>query len=96
VSGGLQTAVLAPGFGVQYVVFVAPLLCLVDLPEAIIFGCTAGMFLATVYLMFIVSWVPLQSTLEGWFPFPANAIGMMAWVVLVHFTLKHLRAAWVR
>ena len=87
--------VLTPGFAPQYVVFVAPLLCLVDFREGVLWGWTSGVFIGALYWIAQVSWMPLQSWLLGYGDFPATVVGMMAWAVLVHFTLVHIRAAWI-
>jgi hypothetical protein len=87
--------VLTPGFAPQYVVFVAPLLCVVDFREGVLWGWTSGVFIGALYWIGEVSWMPLQSWLLGYGDFPATVVGMMAWAVLVHFTLVHIRAAWI-
>jgi hypothetical protein len=92
--GAALFLVLAPGFAVQYIALVTPVLCLVDLKEGAWWGWTSGLFVGAVYWMFMASWMPLQSALQGFYPFPANALGMMAWVVLVHFVSNHIRSAW--
>ena len=94
--GAALFLVLAPGFAVQYVVFAAPLLCVVDSPEGVRWGWASGVFIGAVYWMFRVSWMPLQSTLVGLYQFPATVLGMVAWAVLVHFTWAHTRTAWMR
>jgi hypothetical protein len=92
--GAALFLVLTPGFAVQYIALVTPVLCLVDLKEGAWWGWTSGLFVGAVYCMFMVSWMPLQSTLQGFYPFPANALGMMAWVVLAHFVSNHVCSAW--
>lgn len=89
--GSALFLVLAPGFGVQYVMFAAPLLCMVDLQHAVWWGCASGIFLAAVYSTFLVSWMPPQSFLFGNYPFPASALAVAAWAVLVHFIWSRLR-----
>ena len=84
--------IFAPGFGVQYVIYAAPLLCLVDLTEGVWWGWTSGIFIGAVYFLFVSSWAPLQSDFHRRFPFPANAIGMLSWMVLIHFVWYHLSA----
>jgi hypothetical protein len=90
--GAALFLILAPGFGVQYVIYAAPLLCLVDPAEGILWGWTSGVFIGAVYWIFIVSWMPLQSTFRGMFPFPANALGLLAWAALLHFVWRHVRS----
>ena len=92
--GAVLFLVLTPGFGVQYVVFAAPLLCMVDLPESIWWGCLAGVFIGTEYWFFRARSIPLQSTISEWYPTSVAILGMLAWTVLVHFLWKHARAAW--
>jgi hypothetical protein len=94
--GAALFLILAPGFAPQYVVFVAPLLCVVDFREGVLWGWTSGVFIGALYWTAKVSWMPLQSWLLGYGDFPATVVGMMAWAVLVHFTLVHIRAAWTR
>jgi hypothetical protein len=50
--GAVQFLVLTPGFGVQYVIFAAPLLCIVDWREGAWWGCISGAFIGTVYWVF--------------------------------------------
>ena len=94
--GAALFLVLAPGFGVQYVVFVLPLLCFVDFPEGVLWGWTSGVFIGAVYWMFRVSWMPLQSWHVGFVQFPAIVLGMVAWAVLVHFIGAHIRTAFAK
>ncbi len=89
--GAALFLVLAPGFGVQYVMFAAPLLCVVDLKHAMWWGCASGIFLAAFYSRFLVSWMPPQSFLFGYYPFPASGFAVVAWAVLVHFIWSRLR-----
>jgi hypothetical protein len=86
--------ILAPGFGVQYVVFAAPLLCLVDLPAGAWWGWTSGLFIAEVYWIFVVSWAPLESRLLVSWPSPVKAPGIIAWSLLAVFAWSHMRDAW--
>jgi hypothetical protein len=92
--GAVLFLVLTPGFGVQYVMFAAPLLCFVDWPEGIWWGCMSGVFIGAVYWIFRVSLMPLQSIMTGRYPFPAAILGMLAWMVLVHFIWTRFRSAW--
>jgi hypothetical protein len=88
--GAALFLILAPGFGVQYVIYVAPLLCLVDLKKGLLWGSTSGLFIGLVYLLFIDSWMPLRSAYRPLFPFQATVIGLFAWAVLVHFVWRRL------
>ena len=92
--GAVIFLVLAPGFGVQYVMFAAPLLCLVDLPEGLWWGWSSGIFIGAVYLGFLVSWTPMESRFKTLFTLPGSALGLLAWTVLLHFAWRHIRATW--
>jgi hypothetical protein len=91
--GASMFLVLTPGMGVQYVALVLPLLCLVDLGAGIRWGITAGLFILSVYVYFVVGWWPLRSTISGGFPPLAVAFGLAAWIVLVDFLLRYLLRA---
>jgi hypothetical protein len=92
--GAALFLVLTPGFGVQYVAFATPLLCMADWRTGAWWGWTSGLFIGAVYGTFLVSWMPLQSVLWGMFPLGASALGMPAWAVLAHFVWKTARSAW--
>lgn len=89
--GAALFLVLTPGFGVQYTMLVAPLLCMVDLPEGIWWNCTAGVFIGAVYWSAHVSWLPLQSSTVRRFPLSATILGLLSWTILVHFIWMHIR-----
>ena len=86
--------ILTPGFGIQYLIYATPLLCLVDRRYAWRWSCTAGALLATVYWMGLenvvparTSWMRLHLRTEG----PAMLFGLLAWSVLVQFVWTHAR-----
>jgi hypothetical protein len=80
---------LTPGFGVQYVVFVAPLLCLVDLRAALHWGCVSGLFIGLVYWSFRTPGVHLACLQTADYPAQAWVIGLAAWAILLHFVFCH-------
>ena len=88
--GAALFLLLTPGFGVQYVVFVAPLLCLVDVPRALGWGWVSGLFIGVLYWGFRAAAAHPTSNFFGKFPFPAWAIGLAAWAVLLDFVWRHL------
>jgi len=94
--GGALFLVLAPGFGVQYVVLVAPLLCLVDLRMGIVWGWISGVFIGWVYWIFMVQYWPPWSTFYSVIPYPVWLAGLAAWGTLVLFLWQRLSAAWSR
>jgi hypothetical protein len=90
--GAALFLILAPGFGVQYVAFVTPLLCLVDLRACIRWGIASGAFIGYVYWFFVVSWNPIESIFSSrGYPAPATVLALVAWLVLVEFVVSHLR-----
>ena len=90
--GAALFLILAPGFGVQYVAFVTPLLCLVDLGAGIRWGISSGVFIGYVYWFFVVSWNPIESIFSSrGYPAPATVLGLVAWLVLVEFVVSYLR-----
>lgn len=91
---GALFLVLAPGFGVQYVVLIAPLLCLIDLQAAILWGWTSGAFIASVYWVFMFQWWPARAQFTSAFPTPTWIVGLAAFGVLLLFLWRHFHAAW--
>jgi hypothetical protein len=87
--GAALFLLLTPGFGVQYVIFVAPLLCLVDVPEALRWGWVSGLFIGVVYWTFLVAAAHPTSVFDTNFPFRAWVIGLAAWAILLHFVWRH-------
>jgi hypothetical protein len=85
---------LAPGFGVQYVVFALPLICFVSARSGFWWGWSSGIFIGVVYWIFIRQWQPPLSLFTVAYPGPAPALGMLAWAVLAHFLWTRIRAAW--
>jgi hypothetical protein len=74
---------------VQYVIFVAPLLCLVDVPEALRWGWVSGLFIGVVYWTFRVAAAHPTSLIDSNFPLHARIIGLAAWAILLHFVWRH-------
>ena len=90
--GAALFLILAPGFGVQYVAFVTPLLCFVNLRAGIRWGVASGVFIGYVYWYFVVSWNPIESIFSSrGYPAPATVLGLVAWLVLVEFVVSYLR-----
>jgi len=87
--GAALFLLLTPGFGVQYVVFVAPLLCLVDVPAALRWGCVSGLFIGLVYWYFRTPAVHLTSMQTADYPPQAWIVGVAAWAILLHFVWRH-------
>ena len=71
--------VLTPGFGVQYTIMVAPLLCAVSLGRGAVYASLAGVFIGSVYLYFKLPGAPWQSNFWSLFPRPCALLGILAW-----------------
>jgi hypothetical protein len=91
--GGAIFLALAPGFGVQYVVLIAPLLCLVDWRESLLWGGVSGLFIGWVYVIFMAGWWPAHALFTAKFIFPSWVVGLAAWGILLHLIRKHISAA---
>jgi len=85
--------VLTPGFGLQYLIYAMPLLCLVDRGYALLWSCSAGAMLAVEYWTGLeagahpqTSWIPHITELQ-----PALRLGIVAATVLVCFVAAQLR-----
>jgi hypothetical protein len=91
--GGSLFLILAPGFGVQYILLVTPFLFLVGLAYGLALAWLGGAFLAIRY------WIPLKSEYD--FVSPRNTLnrqlaaelGLLVWVYLVVFVWMRIRAA---
>jgi hypothetical protein len=77
--------VLAPGFGVQYLVYVAPLLFAVSPWRGFRYACASGLFVGAVYLCFWDDSTPFHTHFRGDFPAAAVPFGLVAWAWLVGF-----------
>lgn len=91
--GAALFLLITPGFGVQYVMLAAPLLCLVDIPAALRWGCVSGVFIGCVYWHFRVPGEHLISQHNANFPVQAWIIGVAAWAVLLHFVWRQFSGA---
>jgi hypothetical protein len=84
--------VFAPGFGIQYLIYAAPLLLLVSTQSAVWYHLGAGAMALACYGSFLSSWYPLASYHTGPFPSSVALLGGLAWVSLVVFLYRNLRA----
>jgi hypothetical protein len=83
--------VLAPGFGVQYTILVAPMLCALSPPLGLAFGTAAGAFIGAVYWIYRLPGFPLASRFTGGIPEPAATLGLFAWLLLIVYLFRQLR-----
>jgi hypothetical protein len=95
----LQSAlflVLAPGFGVQYVVFVAPCLMAVNLRAGVFWGLASGAFIGALYTIYLVDGPAWYSSFRAPFPGWTPELGLVAWTGLAVSACLHLTVAWRR
>ncbi len=90
ISLGLFLAV-APGFAVQYLIYVLPFLLVVDFRRGLLYSTLGGLFALVVYASYWTGTLPLFSRFTGGFPMPAPLLGVLAWGVLVGY-LAHALA----
>jgi hypothetical protein len=84
--------VLVPGFGVQYVVIVAPLLFAAGQRWlATGYGLASGLCAGSAYVAYLQPGLPMFSKFKDYFP-PATVIfGVVAWSLLVVFVFRSVR-----
>lgn len=82
--------ILAPGFGVQYTVYVVPVLFAISLPQAATYSLVSGFFILSVYLSFALPGFPLRSHFTGRFSHFSSALGLVTWIVLTTIVVWHL------
>jgi hypothetical protein len=83
--------VLTPGFGVQYVVMLVPLLFALRPAVAFVYSTVAGLFLLGVYYNALTNTYPLYAQFHTLFWMPAAAVGLLAWGALIYFVASTLR-----
>ena len=81
---------LAPGFGIQYLVWIVPVLGAVSLRYSLRYALLGGLFLVLVYLTWLTGDWPLSSNHFG-IPAPAWVVGLFVWATLVSFQWQVLR-----
>lgn len=91
IEAGAQTnawfLALAPGFGVQYLVY-ATTLILASAPRlGFYLTAVSGLFAAGVYYTYLQSTDPFYSVFAGKFRFPPNLFGLMSWTIITTFAI---------
>lgn len=91
---------LTPGFGVQYLVWVVPVMAAASIFWSVAWAFTAGSFALWIYVGFLVSSYPLQSV-HSTIPRPIGMWGAVAWGVLAAYVVTTAvrgpqRAGWPR
>jgi len=80
--------VFAPGFGVQYLVILLPLMFAARPRIAAIYGLFAGLFLLATYFVFWDGEFPLSSLVNlKTFPTPLGGAGLPAWGMLICYSV---------
>ena len=83
--------VLTPGFGVQYLAMIAPLLFAIRPRIAVLYATAAGAFAFALYFTHLQPHAfPLQSVL-GQFPLAESMLGLVAWAILAAFLVITFR-----
>lgn len=89
----------APGFGIQYVVFPAPLVLAVSVRAGVFWGLASGVFAAALYACYLLPRQPgepfyssFRAPYPGWTP----ELGLVAWAGLGAWIFLELRGAWRR
>jgi len=82
---------LAPGFGIQYLVWIVPVLAAVSLRYSLRYALLGGLFALLVYLTWLTGDWPLSSRHRG-IPAPAWVVGLFVWATLVSFQWQVLRS----
>ena len=83
--------VLAPGFGVQYIVILLPLLFAVRSRLAAVYGLCAGLFLLSAYVIFWDGSFPVSSLFSVALPPAVGVVGLAPWTILVYYVLSTIR-----
>ncbi len=84
----------APGFGVQYVAFVAPLLLAVHIGAGVFWGVSSGLFIGSLYAVYLVRGPQWYSAFYAPFPGWTPELGVIAWAGLGTWLWWHLADAW--
>ena len=82
--------ILTPGFGVQYLAIVCPLMFAVNLKWATIYSVLAGVFTFSIYYVFWLGKIPFHSQFTTIFPMPPSLLGLLTWVFLIRFAWRYI------
>ena len=83
--------VLTPGFGVQYLAWVVPLLFAANLRAAFAFSAYGGVFALLIYYLFWTGTQPWYSDFGDNFLSPSPFVGVLAWVTLLSYCVAGFR-----
>lgn len=85
--------VLTPGFGIQYAVWVVPLLFAVAPRAAVAYSLVGGAFAFGVYLSYWNGMWPARSEFVGRYAMAPSLFGFWAWLILLTFACDRLGKA---
>jgi hypothetical protein len=83
--------VLLPGFGIQYAIWVLPLLLAADLAGGAVYGVVAGMFALFLYVIWWTGKSPYYTVFLAPYPPAAVLVGVVAWTLLALRTARLIR-----
>ncbi|MGD0677576.1 MAG: glycosyltransferase family 87 protein [Polyangiaceae bacterium] len=72
---------LSPGFGVQYTVYLAPVLFAVDLKKGVQYSTFAGIFIGLAYLSYWSGRYPADTNFTAPFSVPVAIVGLAPWSI---------------
>jgi len=85
--------IFAQGFGIQYIVYVCPLILLLRLRFAQLFHLVAGTFCILCYVQHFEKWVPLKTWEVGTFAPEVALAGAITWTCLLLIVVKLSKCA---
>ncbi len=89
--------IVTPGFGVQYLVVLVPLLYAASPRLATIYGIAGGAFVLGAYFYFWDGGYPLSSLFDRLLPTPLGVIGLLTWGLLIYYVATTIaRGVWQR
>lgn len=83
--------VLSPGFGVQYLAWVVPLLFAAHPRAAFAYSAHGGLFAFLIYYLFWTGTHPWYSNFGDNFPSPSPFVGVLAWAALLSYCVACFR-----
>lgn len=82
--------IFTPGFGVQYLVWLCPLLFATSLRWATLYSYLGGLFIGLIYYTHWDGTLPYRSLFDQYYPMPTPLIGILVWALLIQFVVSRL------
>jgi hypothetical protein len=82
---------LVPGFGVQYLAYLPPFLCMVNARLALFFSTLSGIFVALIYFNFLNNLLPLTSIHTGPIPLSLWPTNLAIWLTCLFVLWRILK-----